>query len=76
MAQAEARARPQGRYLRLKGDGTANIVAGYAKQLSHPAYESLLRSETFLRRLVPVLIVLFLAVAATARWQGDQPPAR
>lgn len=43
-------------------------IAGYAKQLSHPAYERLLNSENFLRKLVPVLIVIFLVVIATARW--------
>ncbi|MEO0327062.1 MAG: ATP-binding protein [Pseudomonadota bacterium] len=50
------------------GDRTASVVAGYARQLSHPAYESLLRSESLLRRLVPVLIVMFLAIVAIARW--------
>lgn len=43
-------------------------VAGYARQLSHPAYERLLLSEDFLRKLVPVLIVLFLVIVAAARW--------
>jgi two-component system cell cycle sensor histidine kinase PleC len=43
-------------------------VFGYARQLSHPAYERLLRSEDFLRRLVPVLIILFLVMIAVARW--------
>ncbi|MEC9343729.1 MAG: PAS-domain containing protein, partial [Pseudomonadota bacterium] len=45
-------------------------VAGYAKLLSHPAYERLLGSETFLRRLIPVLIVIFLIVVAAARWMS------
>ncbi|MFK7902970.1 MAG: hypothetical protein AB8B49_09040, partial [Nitratireductor sp.] len=43
-------------------------LAGYARQLSHPAYERLLNSENFLRKLVPVLIVIFLVVIAAARW--------
>lgn len=69
MAQTEAHpVRRRRGLMRLKGDKTATLVAGYARQLSHPAYESLVRSETFLRRLVPVLIVLFLAIAAAARW--------
>ena len=73
MAQADVRSvRPRKGLLLPKGDQTASFVAGYARQLSHPAYERLLRSETFLRRLVPVLIVLFLAVAATARWMSLQ----
>ena len=47
---------------------SGGAVSGYARILSHPAYENLLSSEEFLRRLVPVLIVLFLAVVAVARW--------
>jgi len=43
-------------------------IVGYAQQLSHPAYERLLNSEDFLRKLVPVLIVLFLVIVAMARW--------
>ncbi len=43
-------------------------IAGYAKQLSHPAYERLLSSEGWLRRLVPVLIVIFLVIIGLARW--------
>jgi len=43
-------------------------MAGYARLLSHPAYERLLLSEDFLRKLVPVLIVLFLVIIALARW--------
>mgnify|MGYP003824660529 CR=1 FL=1 len=46
----------------------SNAVGGYARIFSHPAYENLLSSEDFLRRLVPVLIVLFLAVVGVARW--------
>ena len=71
MSRAEAQQmQPRKGMLRLNGDGTANIVAGYARQLSHPAYENLLRSETFLRRLVPALIVLFLLIAGSARWMA------
>ena len=51
-----------------KGKQARNRIAGYARLLSHPAYERLLSSEVFLRRLVPVLIVIFLAVVAFARW--------
>ena len=76
MALADARpVRNRNGFLALKGERPATIVAGYARQLSHPAYERLLKSETFLRRLVPVLIVLFLAVAATARWMSLQSQA-
>ncbi|MEM9277554.1 MAG: ATP-binding protein [Pseudomonadota bacterium] len=76
MARTEAHnVRPRKSLFKLKGDKTANIVAGYARQLSHPAYENLLRSETFLRRLVPVLIVLFLGIVAVARWSTLQTQA-
>jgi len=47
---------------------SGNGVAGYAKLLSHPVYERLLGSEEFLRKLVPVLIVVFLVIVAAARW--------
>ena len=68
MAQAEARnVRARDGIFMPKWRGTSGVVSGYAKQFSHPAYEQLLKSETFLRQLVPVLIVLFLAIAATAR---------
>ncbi|UIJ70616.1 PAS domain-containing sensor histidine kinase [Aurantimonas sp. HBX-1] len=43
-------------------------IVGHAKILAAPAYEKLLRSERPLRRSIPVLIVLFLAVAAIARF--------
>ena len=76
MARTEAHdVRPRRSFFKLNGDNTANIVAGYARQLSHPAYENLLRSETFLRRLVPILIVLFLCVVAVARWSTLQNQA-
>ena len=69
MAQTEAHGvRHRKSFLHLKDGKTATTVAGYARQLSHPAYESLVRSESILRRLVPVLIVLFLAIAGIARW--------
>ncbi len=69
MAQAEAQTmRRRRRALHFSGDTAATVVAGYARQLSHPAYENLVRSESLLRRLVPVLIVVFLIIAAAARW--------
>lgn len=76
MSQAEAHhVRHRKGLLRLKGDSSATVVAGYARQLSHPAYENLLKSETFLRRLVPALIVLFLVIAGVARWMSLQSQA-
>ena len=76
MSQAEAHnLRHRKGLLRLKGNGSATVVAGYARQLSHPAYENLIKSETFLRRLVPALIVLFLAIAGISRWISLQSQA-
>jgi len=73
MAQAQAdvheKHAPNG-LIRLKGSSKANIVAGYARQLSHPTYERLLRSEGHLRQLVPFLIVIFLIIAGIARWMS------
>lgn len=48
----------------------SSAIAGYARQLSHPAYERLIKAETPLRRLVPVLIVLFLCVLGISRWMS------
>nr|WP_183857794.1 PAS domain-containing sensor histidine kinase [Prosthecomicrobium pneumaticum] len=42
-------------------------LKGHARLLAKPAYENLLRFETLLRRLIPILIVLFLAFVALAR---------
>ena len=55
---------------RLKSTSTATSVAGYARQLSYPAYENLLRFEPIIRQIVPILIVFFLVMAGTARWAG------
>ncbi|MGB7287086.1 MAG: PAS domain-containing protein, partial [Salaquimonas sp.] len=69
MAQTDARFAGAG--TRDSGIGkktSPSGIVGYAKQLYHPAYERLLNSEEFLRKLVPVLIVVFLVIIATARW--------
>ncbi len=43
-------------------------IIGYARYLSHPAYERLVQSEALLKQLVPVLIVILLVIIGTARW--------
>ena len=69
MAQTDARLASAGSQDSAKRKWRSRpSIAGYAKQLSHPAYERLLSSENLLRKLVPVLIVLFLVVVALARW--------
>ncbi len=67
MAQADAPAvRAQEQLYSARSTSTGKL--GYAKLLSHPAYERLLQSETLLRQLVPVLIVIFLVIVAIGRW--------
>lgn len=72
MAQADAGTARAGRQDSIRRLGKRKPVRpgifGYARQLSHPAYERLLHSEEFLRKLVPVLIVTFLVIVAMARW--------
>ncbi|MGI9401304.1 MAG: PAS domain-containing sensor histidine kinase, partial [Rhizobiaceae bacterium] len=67
MGQADAR-RVQARTNLFTGRGRVSRVPGYARLLSHPAYERLLSSEGMLRRLIPVLIVIFLTIVGAARW--------
>lgn len=43
-------------------------VSGHARILARPAYQQLLAAEPFLRRLIPVLIVIFLSIVGLARF--------
>ena len=43
-------------------------ISGHAKLLAHPAYQKLLAAEPMLRRLIPVLIVIFLVIVGLARF--------
>jgi two-component system cell cycle sensor histidine kinase PleC len=43
-------------------------LSGHAKLFAQPAYDRLVNAEPFLKRLIPVLIVAFLVVVATARF--------
>ncbi|WP_420408921.1 PAS domain-containing sensor histidine kinase [Hoeflea sp.] len=45
-----------------------NGLSGHAKLFAQPAYGQLVGAEPFLKRLIPVLIVAFLIVVATARY--------
>jgi two-component system cell cycle sensor histidine kinase PleC len=42
-------------------------VPGHAGLLAYPAYQKLLAAEPILRRLIPILIVIFLAIVGLAR---------
>ena len=51
-------------------------LAGHARLFIHPAYARLVKSEPYVKRLIPILIVLFvLALGADAR-RGALPGAR
>lgn len=67
MAQADAR-HVRSRTSLFQQGRPGSPVAGYASLLSHPAYERLLNAENLLRRLVPILIVIFLCIVGFARW--------
>ncbi|UUP18943.1 PAS domain-containing sensor histidine kinase [Nitratireductor thuwali] len=80
MAKAEPwAAMPTGgifaRWRRRQGGGIG--VAGNAKIIAAPAYEQLLAIEPYLRRAIPILIVIFLLIIAAARafslmsWRDD-----
>jgi two-component system cell cycle sensor histidine kinase PleC len=43
-------------------------IPGHAKLLAHPAYQKLLAAEPLLRRLIPILIVIFLTIVGLARF--------
>jgi len=60
MAKADAFSAPGGMSVDRKGKG----LAGNAQLIAQPAYQKLVAAEPFLRRLIPVLIVIFLIVVA------------
>jgi two-component system, cell cycle sensor histidine kinase PleC len=43
-------------------------IPGHARLLARPAYEKLLAAEPFLRRLIPILIIIFLSIVGLARF--------
>ncbi|MCT8999666.1 PAS domain-containing sensor histidine kinase [Chelativorans intermedius] len=72
MAKADAWAMPAGglflRFFRRRGSGGGMGVAGNAKIIAAPAYERLLAIEPYLRRSIPLLVLVFLLVVASARF--------
>ncbi len=69
MARATADAPPQRRAPLLRRlAGGRKRLSGHARMLAQPAYERLLAAEGFLRRLIPVLILIFLAIVAATRF--------
>ena len=60
MAKADAFGAPDG----MSVDRRSGGLAGNAQLIAQPAYQKLVAAEPFLRRLIPVLIVIFLLVVA------------
>jgi two-component system cell cycle sensor histidine kinase PleC len=50
------------------GRASGRELSGHAKLFAQPAYDRLIDAEPFLKRLIPVLIIAFLLVVATARF--------
>src|SRR5258706_3350690 len=44
------------------------IISGHARLLAQPAYQRLLSAEPLLRKLIPILIVIFLRMVGLARF--------
>lgn len=68
MAKADAWGLPTGGLWRRWRWSRRTKVAGNARIIAAPAYERLLAVEPYLRKSIPVLIVLFLLVIAAARF--------
>jgi len=77
MASAYAWALPTALFSRGGRPKAETEVAGNAKIIAAPAYERLLAIEPYLRRAIPILIVIFLLILTAARlvtllnWHGD-----
>lgn len=77
MLRADAWISPASLWFRRGRLKAENRLAGNAKIIAAPAYKRLLVIEPYLRRSIPVLIVLFLLVVAAARmfamadWRDD-----
>ena len=54
----------------FSGGGRRSTVPGHAKLLAHPAYQKLVAAEPFFRRLIPILIVIFLIIVGLSRMLG------
>ena len=51
-------------------------LAGHARLFIHPAYARLVNSEPYVKRLIPLLIILFVAALGAMRGRGALPGAR
>lgn len=48
--------------------GGRKAVSGHARLIARPTYQRLLAAEPLLKRLIPILIIIFLAIVAAARY--------
>jgi two-component system cell cycle sensor histidine kinase PleC len=68
MAKADAWGAPgRIRFERRRAPGKARLI-GNMRLIAEPAYRKLLAAEPYLRRLIPILIVVFLVVLAALRF--------
>lgn len=68
MAKADAWGAPGGmRFERREAPRKACLI-GNMRLIAEPAYRKLLAAEPYLRRLIPILIVVFLAILAALRF--------
>ncbi len=70
MARAEAALSPAVKhYPKSVGGGPRRPgITGHARLLAGPAYRKLVAAEPFLRRLIPILIAIFLLIVGLARF--------
>jgi two-component system, cell cycle sensor histidine kinase PleC len=70
MARAAAASPSGARYLPFSKAFRAArpAISGHARLLARPAYQKLLAAEPFLRRLIPILIIIFLSIVGLARF--------
>jgi len=70
MARAEAASPSDARLLRFSRFRTFRPprISGHARLLAGPAYQKLIAAEPLLRRLIPILIAIFLVIVGFARF--------
>ena len=67
MAGADASIAPEGSTFARQGDSRESVVTGNARIIAAPAYLRLLAAEPWLKRSIPILILIFLVVVASVR---------
>lgn len=72
MAKADAWSAPEGSfYVRQVTPRKQRIgLSGHARMIAAPAYKRLLAAEPFLKRLIPILIIVFLVMVAATRFMS------